>query len=128
MYIGINKFSASASDHKPLHVLRIQQEVAYICIYITLHEYFKFDVYVSQFCFNTASKVARYTVKHKSFMMEKLMYLMNSQRFIEVFPTKLCPLYLSPMKFIINLSKSFHAGLISPSFSQLRFCTIWYIW
>ena len=29
MYIGINKFSASASDHKPLHVLRIQQEVAY---------------------------------------------------------------------------------------------------
>ena len=52
MYIDINKFSASASDHKPLHVFRIQQEVAYICIYITLHEYFKFDVYVSQFYFN----------------------------------------------------------------------------
>ena len=52
MYIGINKFSASASDHKPLHVFRIQQEVAYIYIYITLYEYFKFDVYVSQFYFN----------------------------------------------------------------------------
>ena len=62
MYIGINKFTASTSYHKPLHVLRIQQEVAYICIYITLHEYFKFDVYVSQFYFNTTNKVARYTV------------------------------------------------------------------
>ena len=31
-YIGINNFSASASDHKPLHVFRIQQEVADICI------------------------------------------------------------------------------------------------
>ena len=29
MYIGINKFSVSALDHKPLHVFRIQQEVAY---------------------------------------------------------------------------------------------------
>ena len=32
MYIGINKFSASTLDHKTLHVFRIQQEVAYICI------------------------------------------------------------------------------------------------
>ena len=32
MYIGINKFSAFASDHKPLHVFRIQQVVTYICI------------------------------------------------------------------------------------------------
>ena len=59
MYIGINKFSASATDHKPFHVFKIQQEVAYICIYITLHEYFIFDIYVSQFYFN---KVARFIV------------------------------------------------------------------
>ena len=32
MYIGISKFSASTSDHKPVHVFRSQQEVAYICI------------------------------------------------------------------------------------------------
>ena len=32
MNIGINKFNAFASDHKPLHVLRIQQEATYICI------------------------------------------------------------------------------------------------
>ena len=62
MYIGINKFSTSASDHKPLHIFRIQQEVTYICIYIALHEYFKFNVYVSQFYFNASNKVARYTV------------------------------------------------------------------
>ena len=62
MYIGIDKFNASASDHKPLHVFTIQQEVAYICIYIKLHEYFKFDVYVSQFYFIATNKVARYTV------------------------------------------------------------------
>ena len=37
MYICINKFSASTSDHKPLHLLRIQQEVAYVYTsYITL--------------------------------------------------------------------------------------------
>ena len=34
MYIGINKFSASASDHKPLDVLRIQQEVANIAMHL----------------------------------------------------------------------------------------------
>ena len=32
------------------------------------------------------------------------------QRFITVFPTKLCRLYLSPMKCIISLSKLFHAA------------------
>ena len=49
------------------------------------------------------------------------------QRFITGFPTKLCHLYLSPMRCIvmISLSKSFHAGLISQSFSQPNFCTIW---
>ena len=62
MYIGINKFCASVSDHKPLHVLRIQQEYTYICIYITLPEHFKFDVIVSQFYFNATNKVASYTV------------------------------------------------------------------
>ena len=30
MYIGISKFTASTSNHKPLDVFRIQQEVAYI--------------------------------------------------------------------------------------------------
>ena len=32
MYIGVNNFSALVSDHKPLHVFRIQQEVTYLCI------------------------------------------------------------------------------------------------
>ena len=52
--------SASASYHKPLHVFRIQQEVA------ILHHFTRIllinDVYVSQFYFNTTNKVARYTV------------------------------------------------------------------
>ena len=49
------------------------------------------------------------------------------QRLITVFPTKLCHLYLSPMRYIImiSLSMSLHAGLISQSFSQPNFCTIW---
>ena len=38
VYFGINIFSTSASDHNPLHVFKIQQEVAYICIHVTLHE------------------------------------------------------------------------------------------
>ena len=52
--------------------------------------------------------------------------LMNNPRFIKVFPTELCHLYLSPMKCIITLqlSKSFHTGLISQSFPQPKFCTI----
>ena len=60
MYIGINKCSASTSDHEPLHVFRIQQEVTYKCIasYITLHEYFKLDIYVLQINFNVTNKVA----------------------------------------------------------------------
>ena len=51
---------------------------------------------------------------------------MNNQRFIKIFPTELCHLYLSPMKCIISLqsSKSFHTGLISRSFPQPKFCTI----
>ena len=32
---------------------------------------FKLNVYVSQFNFNVTNKIARYTVQHKSFMMEK---------------------------------------------------------
>ena len=71
MYIGINKFSASAADHKPLHVLRIQQEVAYICIQITLYEYLQFDVYVSQSYFNATNTVTRNSVQHKSYTKEK---------------------------------------------------------
>ena len=63
MYIGINKFSAPVSDHKPLHVLRIQQEVANIAMHLDPTTWlFKFDVYVSQFYFNATNKVARYTV------------------------------------------------------------------
>ena len=76
MYICMNKFSASGLDHKPLHVFRTQQEVAY--------------VYKTN--------------------------LMISQQFIKVFTTKVCPIYLSPIKPTINLSKSFHAGFISQSF------------
>ena len=58
--------------------------------------------------------------------MESQTSLMNNWRFIKVFPTKLCHLYLSPMKCIITLqlSKSFHTGLISQRFPQLKFCTI----
>ena len=59
MYIGINNFNAFVSDHKPLHVFRIQQEIAYIC---TLHHTFKLTVYVSQFYFNVTNKVGRYNV------------------------------------------------------------------
>ena len=57
--------------------------------------------------------------------MESQTSLMNNQRFIKIFPTELCHLYLSPMKCIISqLSKSFHTGLISRSFRQPKFCTI----
>ena len=51
---------------------------------------------------------------------------MNNQRFIKVFPTELRHFYLSPMKCIISLqlSKSFHTGLISRIFPQPKFCTI----
>ena len=58
--------------------------------------------------------------------MESQTNLMNNPRFIKVFPTELCHLYLSPMKCIITLqlSKSFHTGLISRSFPQPKFCTI----
>ena len=58
--------------------------------------------------------------------MESQINLMNNQRFIKVFPTKLYHLYLSPMKCIISLqlSKSFHTGLISRIFPQPKFCTI----
>ena len=59
--------------------------------------------------------------------MESQTNLINSQRFSKVFPTELCHLYLSPMKCIISLqlSKSFYTGLISRSFPQPKFCTIW---
>ena len=52
--------------------------------------------------------------------MESQTNLMNYQRFIKVFPTELCHLYLSPMKCIISLelSKSFHTGHISRMFPQ----------
>ena len=58
--------------------------------------------------------------------MESQTNLMNNPRFIKVFPTELCHLYLSPMKCIITLqlSQSFHTGLISRSFPQPKFCTI----
>ena len=46
------------------------------------------------------------------------MNLTNTQQFIKDFSTKLCSLYLSPMKPVINLSKSFHVGLISKFSSQ----------
>ena len=90
MYFGINKFSVSTSDHKPLHVYRIQQEVSYICIlhhiiWILLNSMFMY------YNLRQCNKVARYTVWHISFMMESQMNLMNSQRFIKVFPAKLCP-------------------------------------
>ena len=64
MYIGINKFSASASVHKPLHAFRIQHEVAYIIMHLTSHyvDTFKLNAYVSQFYFSVINKVARYTV------------------------------------------------------------------
>ena len=57
--------------------------------------------------------------------MESQTNLMNSQRFPKVFLTELCHLYLSTMKCIISLqlSKSFHTGLISQSFSQPKLCT-----
>ena len=51
MYIGIKKFSESTSDHKPLDVFRIQQEVAYIFYYITWYGYY----YVSQVYFNVTN-------------------------------------------------------------------------
>ena len=35
----MNKFSASGLDHKPLHVFRTQQEVAYVYIYIYIYIY-----------------------------------------------------------------------------------------
>ena len=84
--------------------------------YIILHRYFKLIVYVSQFYFNVTNKVARYTVQHRS-QWKSQINLMDSQRFIKTFLTKLFPLYLSPMKLMIDLSTSFNAGLISPSFS-----------
>ena len=58
--------------------------------------------------------------------MESQTNLMNNPRFIKVFPTELCHLYLSPMKCIITLqlSKSFHIGLISRSFPRPKYCTI----
>ena len=58
--------------------------------------------------------------------MESQTNLIDNQRFIKVFPTELCHLYLFPMKCIISLqlSKSFHTGLISRSFPQPKFCTI----
>ena len=47
MYIGINKFSASASGHKLLHVFTIQQEVAYYMHPTSYHmDTCKSDVYV----------------------------------------------------------------------------------
>ena len=51
MYISINKLSASTSGHKPLHVLRIQQEVDYVYIHLTSHymDTIKFNIYVSKF-------------------------------------------------------------------------------
>ena len=47
--------------------------------------------------------------------MESQTNLMNNQAFINIFPTELYHLYLSPMKCIVSLqlSKSFHTGLIS---------------
>ena len=59
MDIGINNFNASASDHKSLHVFRIQQQAIY-AFYITLHGYS--CVYVSQFYFNATNKAARYII------------------------------------------------------------------
>ena len=58
--------------------------------------------------------------------MESQTSLMNNQRFIKIFPTELCHLYLSTMKCVISLqlSKSFHTGLISRSFPQPKFCTV----
>ena len=50
------------------------------------------------------------------------MNLIDSQRFIKVFSTKLFPLYLSPMKPVINLSKLFHVGLISKFFPAKVVC------
>ena len=60
MNISINKFSASTSGHKPLHVLRIQQEVAYIyilhhTIWIPLNSIFMYQNSLQ------CNKVARYT-------------------------------------------------------------------
>ena len=98
-----------------------------IYAYCSTHiDTFKLDVYVSQLYFNVTSKVARYTVQHKSSTMKSQTSLMNNQRFIKIFPTEFCHLYLSPMKCIISLqlSRSFHTGLISRSFSQPKFCTI----
>ena len=74
-----------------------------IYAYCSTHiDTFKLDVYVSQLYFNVTNKVARYTVYHKSSTMESQTNLMNSQRFIKVFPTELCHLYLSPMKCSYN--------------------------
>ena len=97
-----------------------------IYAYCTHIDTFKLDIYASQLYFNVTSKVARCNVYHKSSTMESQTNLMNNPRFIKVFPTELCHLYLSPMKCIITLqfSKSFHTGLISRSFPQPKFCTI----
>ena len=54
MYISINKFNASTSDHKPLHVLRIQQEVHHT-IWIALNSIFMYQNSLQ------CNKVARYT-------------------------------------------------------------------
>ena len=61
MYIGINKFSAFAADHKPLHVFITQQEINYArilidTISINLNLMF---MYISQIYFNVTNKVAR---------------------------------------------------------------------
>ena len=51
MYIGINKFSASTSDHKHCMYSEFNRKlpIQYYVSYITLYGYFKLDVYVSQF-------------------------------------------------------------------------------
>ena len=59
MYIGINNFSVSASDHKPQHVA-IQNSTG-SCLYIHLTSRymgtFKLNVNVLQIFFNVTNKV-----------------------------------------------------------------------
>ena len=85
---------------------------------------FKLDVYVSQLYFNVTKQLdILYSTKVPQW---KVKQIYEQPEIHQGFLTKLCHLYLSPMKCIISLqlSKSFHAGLISRSFSQPKFCTI----
>ena len=63
MYIAVNKCSASISDHKPLHVFKIQQEVTYNYMHCILRHTIwillnLIHIYVSQINFNVTNKVA----------------------------------------------------------------------